>query len=127
MASKTKTNTSICIPNWLIRLLNKEEARCVMARDIIHDFLNEMRKIHWESVMWDVNGKTIFTTYLTNEDLDFMRLLKEKKIFFSLSAIARYAFWEHYRLGSFRVPEPKDQRDYLEKNGIKILRVLNND
>ena len=120
-------NTTINVSNWQYNLLAKEVAKCTQARDIISNFLDEMRKIAWDTVDFDVNGNRLFTTFLGEGDLEFMRKLKQKKIFFSLSEIARIAFWEHYRQGLFEAHIKKEyipQPDYLERNNITVVRRL---
>lgn len=119
-----RRNTTINVSNWQYNFLQKEPAKCIQARNIIHTFLEELRKIKWETVDFDVNGNTLFTTYLSKKDHEFMTRLKTKKIFFSLSEIARIAFWEYYRKGLFESNVREIKPNYLEANGIKILRRL---
>ena len=122
-------NVSVNVSKWLMNFLNKEEARCTQARKIISSFLDEIREIEREGMDITADDRQIFTSYFSQEDLEYAKYLKEKKIFFSFSEIARIAFFEHYRAKKFKCQQlpkkpPKPKLDYLERNNIRIIRRL---
>ena len=125
----TMKNMSVNVSKWLMNFLNQEEARCVQARNIISRFLDEIREIEREGLDITADDRQIFTSYFSQEDLEYARYLKEKKIFFSFSEIARIAFFEHYRAKRFKCQQlpkkkPKPKLDYLQRNNIIVIKRL---
>lgn len=121
--SKYKFNMSINLNNWILSFLDKEEARCVEARNIISRFLDEIRNIDWNSKDFYPRGNTLFTSYFREEDYKYIKELIKRRIFFSFSELGRIAFFEHYREKLFKKQIHKEpELDYLKINNIKVLR-----
>lgn len=119
--SKYDYNMSINLNNWILAFLDKEVARCVEARNIISNFLDEIRKIDWDSKDFYPRGSTLFTAYFHEDDHNYIKELIRRRVFFSFSELARIAFFEHYREKLFK-RQLKPKLNYLQRNNIKILR-----